>query len=185
MKSSYWFIKNILSRKEVNEINSFIENNYEFIQPREDGSLTPDGKFKKNFEPKSISWGKIKSKLENALDKILTVNDYDIGCDLFNIHDTDHLLLNEYTTKKKYDWHIDGSGSEIFHTKLTVLINMSTEPYSGGKFELMMNNQQPVPELDKTGNAVIFRSHTPHRVTPVTKGTRKSLTFFLSGPRWR
>jgi predicted 2-oxoglutarate/Fe(II)-dependent dioxygenase YbiX len=62
---------------------------------------------------------------------------------------------------------------------------MSTEPYSGGKFEIQFNNQQHVRELDDTGSLVIIRSHTLHRVTLVTKGTRKSLTIFLSGPKWR
>lgn len=182
---SCWFIKNALSKQEVIDLNNLIENNYECIEPLETGARTDEGNIKKNFQPKGISWGKVKSNLEDTVDKIYSINQQVIGCDLFEMRNDNPILLNEYTTKKKYDWHIDGSASDKFDVKLTALINMSTEPYSGGKFEIQFNNQQHVRELDDTGSLVIIRSHTLHRVTPVTKGTRKSLTIFLSGPKWR
>lgn len=185
METSYWYIPNALNKQEVIDLNNFIEHNYESIQPLHDGAKTEDGSFKKNFAPKSISYGKIKSNLEDVIDKLHTINQQAIGCDLYEMRNEDPILLNEYKTKKKYDWHIDGSSSNIFDVKLTALINMSTEPYSGGKFEVHFNNEQHVPELDTTGNLVVFRSHTLHRVRPITKGTRKSLTIFLTGPKWR
>ena len=40
-------------------------------------------------------------------------------------------------------------------------------------------------ELDKPGSALMFKSHILHKVTPVTKGERRTLTIFLKGPAFR
>ena len=32
------------------------------------------------------------------------------------------------------------------------------------------------------GSAILFKSYLHHKVTPVTKGERKSLTYFMEGP---
>ena len=36
-----------------------------------------------------------------------------------------------------------------------------------------------------SGDILMFTSHIPHRVRPVTFGQRITLTFFITGPRFR
>jgi PKHD-type hydroxylase len=65
-----------------------------------------------------------------------------------------------------------------FVRKLTVIapINRKDE-YEGGVFELM--NMPPI-NLDR-GDIIVFPSNLVHRVTPVTKGIRKSATIWING----
>ena len=45
--------------------------------------------------------------------------------------------------------------------------------------------EREVGELAEPGNVVILKSSIPHRVTPVTKGKRHSITLFYSGPKFQ
>lgn len=79
-----------------------------------------------------------------------------------------------------YDWHLDmGPGNG--RRKLSVVCQLSDpSEYEGG--ELQINNGQiRTVEKDK-GTVIIFPSYLLHRVTPVTKGTRKSLVLWIEGP---
>ena len=56
--------------------------------------------------------------------------------------------------------------------------------YEGGDFEL--DRQYPQPEGFRTkGSVFLFPSFLPHRVTPVTKGVRRSLVSWIEGPKFR
>ena len=37
----------------------------------------------------------------------------------------------------------------------------------------------------KSGAVLMFRSNVQHKVNPVLSGTRKTLSFFVRGPRWK
>ena len=39
--------------------------------------------------------------------------------------------------------------------------------------------------IREKGRVLIFPSFLPHKVTPVTKGVRKSLVTWMEGPAWR
>ena len=70
--------------------------------------------------------------------------------------------------------------------KLTLLINLSDEPYEGGQFQIHTENEpRTIDSYNKSGSAIIFKSHILHRVLPVTSGIRKSLALFLTGPRFQ
>ena len=69
---------------------------------------------------------------------------------------------------------------------MTLLINLSEESYDGGEFELSMGQKpETIVEYSSPGSVVMFKSHILHRVKPVTSGTRKSLTLFITGPRFQ
>ena len=94
-------------------------------------------------------------------------------------------------TSKYFFWNNILSESEIktfksSDIKLTVLINISDSFFSGGEFNLLnSNNPTLVHELNNPGSMVIFNSFTLHRVNPVTKGIRKTLTIFVKGPAFK
>lgn len=88
----------------------------------------------------------------------------------------------EYGIGQKYDWHHDTKfiTTDPVHRKLTVvcLLNDPSE-YVGGSFEFEGHSEQPA--LGK-GSVLVFPSLLRHRVTPVTKGLRKSATLWVVGP---
>lgn len=89
----------------------------------------------------------------------------------------------------KYDWHFDTfwQSPDAFHRKLSVTIQLSdSSDYEGGDFQYDPQYPSPDPQLlRKKGTIFIFPSYISHRVTEVTKGTRKSLVSWIEGPRFR
>ena len=70
--------------------------------------------------------------------------------------------------------------------KLTALINISDDSFLGGDFYLLNSNSPlPVPELKNPGAMIIFNSFTLHKINPITKGTRKTITIFMKGPSFK
>ena len=61
-----------------------------------------------------------------------------------------------------------------------------TSEYKGGKFQFnegTEKNAVDVPQI--RGRMILFPSFMIHRVTPVTKGVRKSLVVWVLGPKFR
>ena len=69
--------------------------------------------------------------------------------------------------------------------KFTMIINLSEKPFEGGDLFLQETGNMEVKELKKPGTYMIFKSHTRHMVTLVTKGERKNLVLFLTGPNFK
>lgn len=79
-----------------------------------------------------------------------------------------------------YDWHLD-MGPGKARRKLSLVCQLSDpSEYEGGELQINTGNIV-VPEKEK-GNVIIFPSYLLHRVTPVTKGTRRSLVLWIEGP---
>jgi predicted 2-oxoglutarate/Fe(II)-dependent dioxygenase YbiX len=72
------------------------------------------------------------------------------------------------------------------HRKLSMSIFLN-EDYDGGEFDICTGNQQNKVNSFKEypGSAIIFPSFMCHRVRPVTKGIRKSLVVWFTGPNWK
>lgn len=85
-----------------------------------------------------------------------------------------------------FDWHSDiGGGVLAARRKLTVVVQLSDPSgYEGGALELRPDSH--VAQAPRAiGTAVVFPSFVLHRVTPVTAGTRWSLTLWAHGPAFR
>jgi len=85
-----------------------------------------------------------------------------------------------------FDWHSDiGAGALAQKRKLTVVVQLSDPgDYAGGVLEVWPDSTIRTAPRDR-GTAVIFPSFALHRVTPVTHGTRWSLTLWSHGPAFR
>lgn len=85
-----------------------------------------------------------------------------------------------------FGWHSDiGDGPVARRRKLTLVIQLSPpDDYEGGALELMPDANVVVANRDR-GAALVFPSFVLHRVTPVTRGTRHSLTVWAHGPAFR
>ncbi|BAT22031.1 ferrochelatase [Yellowstone lake phycodnavirus 1] len=101
----------------------------------------------------------------------------------FNLTEiSEHIQYTVYNSEDEgfYDWHID-MGPGKANRKLSLVCQLSdTSEYEGG--ELQINTGVIiVPEKEK-GTVIIFPSYLLHRVTPVTKGVRRSLVLWIEGP---
>ena len=92
----------------------------------------------------------------------------------------DTLQYTEYydSAKGKYDWHIDVGDGSMSMRKISAVLLLN-DGYEGG--ELQIKNIGENMEGNK-GDLYIFPSFLMHRVTTVTKGTRKSLVLSAGGP---
>jgi PKHD-type hydroxylase len=83
-----------------------------------------------------------------------------------------------------YDWHVD-QGDLAKRRKLSLSLQL-TDPclYEGCELQLHAANQ--IEGAPKTrGTLIAFPSYVLHRVTPITRGVRKSLVVWTTGPKFR
>ena len=82
-----------------------------------------------------------------------------------------------------FDWHADiGGGPLAARRKLTIVAQLTrSDAYEGGELQLNPAGQ-PFSASRNVGDAIVFASFVLHRVTPVTRGERHSLTCWVHGP---
>lgn len=84
-----------------------------------------------------------------------------------------------------YDWHIDAGTNTEAPRKLSMVVQLSEpDEYEGGDLELSWGSQ-PTVVKKQLGFTAVFPSYVLHRVTPVTRGVRRTLVVWLSGPKFR
>jgi PKHD-type hydroxylase len=84
-----------------------------------------------------------------------------------------------------YDWHIDIGPNPINHRKVSCTIQLSDpNEYEGGDLEIWTGGEFKTIER-KQGCAIIFPSFLMHRITPITKGIRKSLVLWVGGGAYK
>ena len=80
-----------------------------------------------------------------------------------------------------YDWHIDVGPRQFSQRKVSLSLLLSDpNSYEGGDLEIWPGGEVLKAERVE-GGATVFPSFLLHRVTPVTKGVRKSLVFWVGG----
>ena len=85
-----------------------------------------------------------------------------------------------------YGWHMDTGSGILSQRKISITVQLSDpEEYEGGDLELWFGGDEPIQAPKGKGIGVIFPSYMMHRVTPVTKGTRKSLVLWVGGSHYR
>ena len=84
-----------------------------------------------------------------------------------------------------YDWHMDTGPDKFSRRKISITVQLSDpSEYEGGDLQIKINaGQNDTPK--GLGNVVIFPSYLLHRVTPVTKGLRRSLVLWITGPAFK
>ena len=100
-------------------------------------------------------------------------------------HTTDYIQLANYTSEGEghYGWHQDFGADTI--RKLSYVLQLSRpDEYEGGELQLQCGSTiETIPK--ERGRITMFPSWVFHRVTPVTKGARQTLTTWLLGPELR
>jgi len=188
MKHDYWYWKNYLSQTQVKSINKFIMNSPKTEEPTSFGATNLKGGKKKQLKTNLVKWSILNSFFPTLWDVITQTNLENFGYDIAPLNITNDIVhYNVYSSKTKdtYNWHTDTLPDERLDIKFTVLINISETVYKGGQFKLFVNNEYEVPELNTSGNMVMFKSYLNHKVEKVTSGERKTLSLFVKGPSFK
>ena len=178
----------LYSQKELIELYSFIIKCKSFKKEPSEFGASNSGKKSKAYV---VSWIDIKRKLNKFENFIYDANRSVFGYDIKRISDRDFVNLNEYDSENNsYGWHIDGVRKNKSHDlKLTCLLNISTDKYSGGNLDITPLDEEVRKHLfdyfNRPGHALIFKSDRVHRVETVTEGKRKTLSYWVKGPPWR
>lgn len=106
-----------------------------------------------------------------------------------NIHKQAQMQFTEYLASEggHYNWHhdIDWNRNDGFDRKLSVTVQLSNyDEYEGGDFTFS-ECESPNKEAKEKGTVLIFPSYLQHKVSPITKGTRRSLVAWFEGPKWQ
>ena len=127
-----------------------------------------------NIRVREILWSFVSQSNRNAF-----------GVDVTSLGD---IQYTEYDSKYKghYSWHhdIQWDNTNAYDRKLSVTVQLSeSDDYEGGDFQFS-ECQTPL-NCRTIGTVLVFPSYLQHKVSPVTKGKRKSLVGWFEGPRWR
>ena len=98
-----------------------------------------------------------------------------------NIQITEEAQVSSYSKGQFYEWHADTrinmeDEPPVRKLSMTLLLNDPNE-FEGGNLEIANQILSPM----KQGDATIFASFLQHRITPITKGVRKSLVMWFGG----
>jgi PKHD-type hydroxylase len=126
--------------------------------------------------------------------RIENYNNHVFNLDLSGIP---YIQYAEYHEGGHHDFHMDLAfdGPRVydytineFFRKLTVVV-LLTEPnldFNGGEFQINMSMERtPVNIPMRKGSVLMFPSYLLHRVCPVSRGLRKTLTTWVLGPKLR
>jgi PKHD-type hydroxylase len=109
-----------------------------------------------------------------------------MGADLTDFAESAQIARYGAERQGHFGWHSDiGRSGLAGRRKLTLVVQLSDPAaYDGGMLELWPDATVTAAPRAR-GTAVLFPSFVLHRVTPVTRGTRWSLTLWAHGPAWR
>ena len=150
---------------------------------KEQGNIgTKEVREQKRRRQSTISWlpfNKMQPMYDDLIYLVQKINRNHFGFD--NIQITEEAQVSEYSKGQFYHWHMDNSiimdtEPPVRKLSMTLLLNDPSE-FEGGNLEIAGKKMSHM----KQGHAAIFASFLQHRVTPVTKGVRKSLVVWFNG----
>lgn len=179
----YWFPSGFQS----DEIDGIVETSREWSVSSatvSENSNTDEvlRKSKVAWIPQQERFQWIYSRLGNM---IMEANSTLWGFDLSNMNEM--IQYTEYHDDGgHYDFHLDvGNAYPLNQRKISITVQLSDpDTYEGGDFEIMRGvNVEKLPK--SKGCVLVFPSYILHRVTPVTKGVRRSLVLWVGGDSYR
>jgi len=133
--------------------------------------------------PNNQQWNWLYFKL---MDMAVQANNALWHFDLYSVQDL--IQYTEYyaTENGHYTWHQDiGPGNPSLR-KISLTVQLSgPDEYEGGDLEYWKGGNEIIQAPKDKGLVFIFPSYMMHRVTPVTKGTRRSFVLWVGGEHYK
>ena len=193
LNSNNWYVvEPVFENKMVDFIHSIASNTPEerATEMDKEGNVMEENL---DSRSSSVCWINDVQVHEVLMEAIEKVNDNIWQYNITGIESLQYTIYRE-DKNQHYSWHID----PIYHKDLntpcrkvscSVLLS-DPEEFEGGEFEFMsidLGNRTSSsfqPHLfNKKGQGLFFPSQAYHRVKPVTKGIRRSLVCWFTGPR--
>ena len=182
----YYFFKEGFTKEELSKISQGVEK-----LPFNKAS-TAGGKDKK-VRSSSVKWVPQNNEWYWLYEKL---SDYAVQANfsLWNFDLTqipEQIQYTEYYASEQghYDWHADIGPGLLSKRKISITVQLSEpDEYEGGDLEIFKGGSMngPFDKAErKAGCVFIFPSFLMHRVSPVTKGTRKSFVLWLGGSHYK
>jgi PKHD-type hydroxylase len=134
------------------------------------------------------SWIDAEGWIADRLEHVArNLNGQFFGLDLWGFGEKFQYTIYKYKKKEQahYNWHMDTGSGGGPPRKLSMVLQLSDpSEYEGGELELLTGTISTIVKKQK-GIIHAFPSYVLHRVTPVTKGIRRTLVVWISGPRFR
>lgn len=135
--------------------------------------------------PPNEQWAWLYEKLMNM---VIEANNAIWHFDLHSL--TDYIQYTEYYADKggHYNWHQDIGPGEMSKRKISVTVQLSDpSEYEGGDLEYFKGGDPEKADKAPKGKGVvfIFPSYMMHRVTKLTKGTRRSFVLWVGGEHYK
>lgn len=106
---------------------------------------------------------------------------------LYDIETIETIQFTRYTEDQFYDWHIDSHNMWLnYERKISGVVFLDDpDSYEGGELEIITDGSpdRSIKIKPNKGEIAFFASWMPHRALPVTKGTRRTLVFWVQGKR--
>jgi PKHD-type hydroxylase len=172
-------VENALSQKSLDVLESYVNLNRRFAFNK----ATTIGEETK-FRDSNVMWIPTDAELvfdvyQELIGTLLRVNQRVYN---FNLTSLETLQYAEYDVDGHFTWHCDGDlKSDTNDSRKLSFSLLLSDDYEGGDLELFYG-PEPKKIPVKKNQMVFFPSTTLHRVTPVTKGVRKSLVGWIHGP---
>jgi len=181
--SAYW--EGFLTDEEINYLANV--NNWSNIAPAQIGS----GVTNQNIRSTKISWLELSNEnkdIWNKLAKVVAeVNSRYFHFDLTGFYEPIQLGIYTAEDKGHYDWHVDMFVNNKNAPRKLSMVLMLSDPseFEGGELLLKSDSDEYRSLSLAKGRAWFFPSYMLHKVTPVTKGTRKTLVLWVGGPQFK
>ena len=184
---NYYFFNEGFSTEELDKIYKNVA-----IIPFTKAIIGPDNEENLDVRSSSIKWippneqwGWLYEKLMNM---IMEANDALWHFDLHCL--TDDIQYTEYYADKggHYGWHQDMGPGDMSKRKISLTVQLSDpSEYEGGDLEYFRGGDPEKADKAPRGKGVvfIFPSYMMHRVTKVTKGTRRSFVLWVGGEHYK
>lgn len=135
-----------------------------------------------------VSWINCNSETEWLYEKLAWIarqlNGQFFDFDLYGF--VEHFQYTVYRPDgDHYTWHMDKGTVSGSPRKLSLVLQLSDpSDYDGGDLEIF-TCPEPFPLKKEKGLVCAFPSWIMHRVTPVTRGTRRTVVVWISGPKFK
>jgi PKHD-type hydroxylase len=120
---------------------------------------------------------------ENQIHKYIFQSNNTLGFDINNIH----YSYSEYIQGPSHlKWHNDIAEYPYNTRKISFSVNVNNDnEFEGGNLEFNLGGGEIITAPQSKGNITLFPSFLLHRITPVTRGVRKVLIGFVTGPPYK
>lgn len=106
---------------------------------------------------------------------------------LYDIEAIETIQFTKYSEDQFYDWHVDAHNMWLnYERKISGVVFLDDpDSYEGGELEIIVDGspERSLKLKPQRGEIAFFASWMPHRALPVTKGTRRTLVFWVQGKR--